>query len=78
MDLHIRIAAWRKHKGLTQSGLAARVRDLGGKASGSAVSYWEAGTSSPTQANLSIVVLALGLTMAEFYGPLPVAVAEAS
>ena len=73
MDIPIRtrLITWRRARDLTQSGLAARVVALGGKVTGSAVSYWEAGKTSPSQANLGLVVAALGISMAEFYGPLP-------
>lgn len=71
MELPIRIATWRKFRGLTQAALAARIQELGGRASGSAVSYWEVGTSAPTQANLRRLVEALELTMSSFYGVLP-------
>jgi transcriptional regulator with XRE-family HTH domain len=39
--------------------------------SGSAISYWETGDTTPTQPNLEAVVKALGLTMAQFYGRVP-------
>lgn len=66
MDVPIRIRSWRKVKDLTQTELA--------EAAGvtvSAVSYWEAGKTSPKQEHLESVVEALGLTMAQFYGPIP-------
>lgn len=66
MDLPLRIASWRKAKTLTQAQLAAAVG-----VSKSSVSLWESGSTSPSQAHLTATVGALGLTMAEFYGPLP-------
>jgi len=71
VDLSVRLAAWRRSKGLTQAALATAVTDLGAPVTGSAVSYWEAGITTPTHANLELVVRALGLTMARFYGRIP-------
>lgn len=68
MELPIRIAAWRRAKGLTQADLAAAA-----KVTVSAVSYWESGTTSPSHERLEAVVDRLGLTMAEFYGRMPAA-----
>lgn len=66
MDHAIRIATWRKAKGLTQAKLAANVG-----VTVSAVSYWEAGKTTPSQGHLEKLVAALDLTMPRFYGPLP-------
>ena len=66
MGIAIRIAAWRKARGLTQAAIA---RTVG--VSVSAASLWEAGLANPSQRNLEKIVEALGLTMARFYGPLP-------
>lgn len=62
----IRIATWRKAKGLTQGALAEAVG-----VTTSAVSLWESDSTSPSQVNLEKIVEALGLTMARFYGRLP-------
>lgn len=65
MEIGARIARWRRSRGLTQRVLA--------QAAGvtvSAVSLWESG-GSPSQSSLEAVVAVLGLTMAQFYGPLP-------
>ncbi len=37
----------------------------------SAVSYWETGKTQPSQRRLASVVELFGLTMEQFYGPLP-------
>ena len=66
MDLPIRIAAWRSAKRLTQRALA--------EAAGvtvSAVSLWESGDATPSQAHLAKVVETFGLTMQRFYGRMP-------
>lgn len=69
MDLGIRIASWRKAKGLTRLDLAKAVG-----VSAAAVYQWE-GTgeskTSPSQAHLELVVETLGLSMERFYGRLP-------
>ena len=66
MELHSRIAAWRKAKGLSQRQLAEKC-----DVTVSAVSYWESGATAPSQKNIGKVVEALGLDMAEFYGDIP-------
>lgn len=66
MDLGARIAAWRKHFGLPQRDLA-----VAAGVTVSAVSYWESGKTTPTQANLAAIVEAFGLTMERFYGRVP-------
>lgn len=66
MELHSRIKAWLRAKGMTQKALAAAV----GVSQG-AVSGWVKGDFPPTQKNLDAIVDALGITMAEFYGDVP-------
>lgn len=66
VDLPIRIASWRRAKGLTQREIAT--------AAGvgvSAVSMWETGQTSPSSAHLQAVVAKLGISMARFYGRVP-------
>ena len=65
-DVAIRIATWRKHKGLSQPALAAAAG-----VTASAVSYWETGKTQPSQRRLAAVVALFGLTMEQFYGALP-------
>ena len=65
MELGTRIASWRRAKGLTQRQLADKVG-----VTDAAVSLWESGRGV-RQVNLEAIVQALGLTMAEFYGPTP-------
>lgn len=72
MHLGIRIAGWRKSKGLTQAELAQAC-----EVTVSAVSLWEAGKASPTQEHLETIVDRLGVTMARFYGRVPKARAAA-
>ena len=66
MHLGIRIASWRKHKGLTQADIA-QACDV----TVSAVSLWEAGKASPTQEHLVTIVGRLGLSMSRFYARAP-------
>jgi transcriptional regulator with XRE-family HTH domain len=66
MGIGIRIATWRRARGLTQADLA-----VAAGVTVSAVSYWEAGKSTPSHAHLEAIVARLGLTMAQFYGRLP-------
>jgi transcriptional regulator with XRE-family HTH domain len=67
MELHSRIAAWRKALGLPQRKLATAAG-----VSVSAVSLWESGGASPSQKHLdAIVQKAMKLTMGQFYGPVP-------
>lgn len=64
-----RILAWREAKGMSRRALADAVG-----VTPAAVYQWEgcgADQTSPSQRNLASAVDALGLTMAEFYGPLP-------
>lgn len=66
MDLGSRILAWLRARDMTQKALAAKV-----DVSPGAVTAWVKNESDPTHKNLEAIVDALGLTMAEFYGPLP-------
>jgi len=72
MELSIRIAAWRKARGLTQADLAEAAG-----VTASAVCLWEAGKSSPSQSHLAAIVDRLGLSIARFYGRVPKARATA-
>jgi transcriptional regulator with XRE-family HTH domain len=65
MDIHSRVAAWRKSKGWTQRQLAEAVG-----VTVSAVWYWEAGKTKPAK-YLDKLVEVLGVSMAEFYGDVP-------
>ena len=70
MELHERIQTWREVKGLTRQQLADAVA-----VSVAAVYQWEASsdksTTLPSHENLALVAKALGMTMSEFWGPLP-------
>jgi transcriptional regulator with XRE-family HTH domain len=66
MDLGSRILAWLRVRGITQ---AQAAKKLGLNAS--ALTHWINGRNPPTQKNLDHLVELLGLTMAEFYGPIP-------
>jgi transcriptional regulator with XRE-family HTH domain len=66
MTLGSRIAAWRKARGFSQGRLADAV-----EVTRAAVSQWEDNQTSPSQAHLAAVVKKFGLTMEQFYGPLP-------
>lgn len=72
MDLSIRIAAWRKARGLSQSVLA-----VAAGVTVSAVSKWEAGAAAPSQSHLTAIIDRMGLSMARFYGRVPRARAAA-
>ena len=61
-----RIRCWREVAQITRAELASRVG-----VSGAAVSQWESGESNPTAERLERVAESLGVSMAEFYGPLP-------
>lgn len=66
MELSIRIAKWRKARGLSQSALA--------EAAGitvSAISHIERGRANPSQPVLNAIVDRLGLSMEKFYGRTP-------
>ncbi len=71
-DLHERIGAWLRAKGLSQRQLAKAVG-----VTPSAVSYWlskdKRKRETPTTDNLTKIVNVFGLTMPEFYGRLPAA-----
>lgn len=66
MEINERIHRWRKARGKTLQDIADKL-----DVTRSAVSYWETGTNVPQQKNLEALVEALGLTMVEFYGPIP-------
>lgn len=66
MELHSRLAAWIRAKGVTQKALAAAVGVSPG-----AVTAWVKGDSSPTQKHLAAIVSFLEITMEQFYGPVP-------
>lgn len=69
MDLHSRIAAWRKAKGWSQGQLAKAIG-----VTTAAVSFWEGAGAEPTapsRKNLDKLVAVLGITIAEFYGDIP-------
>jgi transcriptional regulator with XRE-family HTH domain len=66
MDLSIRIAAWRKAKGLSQAALA-----IAAGVTVSSVSHWETGDWAPSQAHLAAIIDRMGLSMARFYGRVP-------
>jgi transcriptional regulator with XRE-family HTH domain len=71
MDLPIRIREWRKTRGLSRQAIADA---LG--VSAVAVGHWERGANAPNQDHLHAIVALFGLTLAEFYGPLPERAAE--
>lgn len=60
------MVSWRKAKNLTQRDIADAC-DVGVPA----VSQWETGKSTPSQAHLAAAVARMGLTMARFYGRVP-------
>lgn len=69
MNLGTRIKTWRCKREWTTTQLAEAVG-----VSVSAVSHWESGkkhATTPTQKNLLAIAAALGITMEQFYGPLP-------
>lgn len=68
MELGARMAAWRKHKGLTQLQVAQACDP---PVTVAAVSYWESNDTSPSQAHLRDFVKLLGITMERFYGRVP-------
>jgi transcriptional regulator with XRE-family HTH domain len=71
MDLGSRLLTWLRVKGLSQAQLAEKLN-----VSGTAVTFWCSGRNAPTQKNLELIVEVLGLTLAEFWGPLPEVPAE--
>lgn len=70
MDVGDRIAHWRKARGWTQAELAERVG-----VSAPAVYQWEGSKKiekiTPSTASIFAVAKACGVTMEQFYGPLP-------
>lgn len=68
MNLGQRIATWRKAKGLSPQDLAKAVG-----VTPAAVYQWEypKGGTVPRTKTLTAIIDALGITMAEFYGPTP-------
>lgn len=66
MDLSLRIATWRKARGLPQSALAEAAG-----ISKSAISHIERGKAKPSMAVLTKIVERLGLSMEKFYGRTP-------
>lgn len=74
MDLGSRIVAWRKHKGWTQQKLAKK---LG--LTPAAVCQWEAAKPgkgktepvAPRPKHLAAMADAFGVTMQQFFGPVP-------
>lgn len=66
MQLSARIATWRDERGLSQTDLARHVG-----VTPAAVNHWEEGKTQPTHENLALIAQALGLSMSEFWGPLP-------
>lgn len=69
MDLGARITAWRNWKGWTQAQLA----DEASLSRAAVCQYEGAGKykSDPSQAALTKIITALGITMAAFYGAIP-------
>jgi len=70
MDLGTRIAHWRKLKGWSQAQLADRVG-----VTAAAVYQWEGSKKIekilPTTVSLLAIAKAFGISMQQFYGPLP-------
>lgn len=69
MNLGLRIAAWRKERGLSQRKLAALIG-----VTPQAVCMWESKKdwqNMPSTRSLTKLVEVLGVTMERFYGPLP-------
>lgn len=67
MDFSQRLNDWLAFRGMKQVDLASRVG-----VSTSAVAQWCTGeTKAPTQANQNKICKALGISMAEFWGPIP-------
>lgn len=73
MDINVRLTRWRELKGMTKSALAAAA-----DTTPQAVDRIESGDSMPSLHMLDRLVEAMGLTMAQFYGPLPKREAKAS
>ncbi|TXH57060.1 MAG: XRE family transcriptional regulator [Desulfurellales bacterium] len=67
MELHKRIRIWRQHYGKSH----AQIADYIG-VTRSAVVQWEMDEGTqPSHEKLSAFVESLGISMAQFYGPLP-------
>lgn len=66
MSLAERIVRWRTCRGLRQVDLARLC-----KKSTAAVAQWETEVTKPTHDSLDAIVRALGITLSEFWGPLP-------
>ena len=72
-----RIKAWRKHRGRTQVWVRKQMAKLPKRTRpshvpGSAlICYWEYDKRRPKEEHVRAIATVLGLTMAEFYGPLP-------
>lgn len=66
MGINERLTRWRENKGMTKSALA-----LAAETTPQAVDRIESGESSPSLQMLERLVVALGLTMVEFYGRVP-------
>lgn len=64
--MNARIAHWRQKAGLSRLQLAEMVG-----VTIQAVGQWERGDTQPSLASLARITSALGISMAEFYGPLP-------
>lgn len=66
VKLNERIAAWLAHVGMSVSTLAKRV----GVAWESAY-QWTTGKTQPTHENLAAIVEVLGISLPQFWGPVP-------
>ncbi len=67
MDLSERIKAWLGHEGMRVTDLAKSVG-----VTWESAYQWTTGKTQPTHENLEAIVGALGLSLAQFYGPVPV------
>lgn len=61
-----RVRWWRERAGLSKAEAARRIG-----LSDVALGYWESDDTEPTQQNLSKFCDVVGITMAQFWGPLP-------
>lgn len=66
LALSERITRWRESRDLTKADLARLLN-----VSTAAVSLWEQGASSLTLDRVTALADALGITLSEFFGPLP-------
>jgi transcriptional regulator with XRE-family HTH domain len=73
MLINARLTRWRDHIGMSQAALAEAA-----ETTPQAIWRYEAGESQPSIQMLERIVGALGISMAEFYGPAPKAKAKAS